>query len=235
MRRSGFAAPLLMLVIGCGTAVDEPPVAAPPPVTVKNDVEPQLAELQTTIAELIDRIEVLNARMQRIESGSSAETTTRQVERPAAPPAAPPQRAAAQPKTVSTSRRDPITGANIADRYRNALTLYGSGQVDEARRGFEQVLEADPTGELADNALYWIGETYFSRGSFTDAMNTYRRVLAEYPDQNKAPDALLKIGMCHARLGDLGLAKKTFEELIAKYPYSTPASSARGELKRIKY
>jgi tol-pal system protein YbgF len=113
--------------------------------------------------------------------------------------------------------------------------LYGKNRVADSRRAFQDVFDADPTGELADNALYWIGETYFAAGDFTNASKYYRRVTTEFADQNKAPDALYKIAVALERTGDLALARKTLQEVIERYPYSTPAASAKHELTRIKF
>ena len=66
-------------------------------------------------------------------------------------------------------------------------------------------------------------------------MRYYRRVTTEFGDQNKAPDALLKTALAIERTGDLALARKTLQEVIDRYPYSTPAASAKQELKRIKF
>jgi TolA-binding protein len=66
-------------------------------------------------------------------------------------------------------------------------------------------------------------------------MRCYRRVTTEFADQNKAPDALFKIALSYEKTGDLALAKQTLDEVIQKYPYSSPAASAKYELKRIKY
>ena len=46
---------------------------------------------------------------------------------------------------------------------------------------------------------------------------------------------MFKIGLTFAKTGDLGMARKTFDEVIKRYPYSTAASSAKLELKRVKY
>ena len=97
------------------------------------------------------------------------------------------------------------------------------------------MFDADPAGDLADNALFWIGETYYATASYSDAMRYYARVAKDYAEQNKAPDAIFKMGITYVKTGDLGMARRTFEECIAKYPYSTPASSARMELQKIKY
>ena len=105
----------------------------------------------------------------------------------------------------------------------------------EARATLQQVFDADASGELADNALYWIGETYYATGDYSSAMRAYERVTKEYPAQNKAPDAMFKIGLTFEKTGDLGMARKTFDEVIRRYPYANAASSAKLELKRVKY
>lgn len=113
--------------------------------------------------------------------------------------------------------------------------LFGRNRFAEARAAFQQVFDAEPSGELADNALYWIGETYFAAADYPNAMKYYERVTKEYGETNKAPDALFKTGLAFEKSGDLAMARRAFDECIRRYPYSTPASSAKLELKRIKY
>ncbi|HXI12782.1 MAG TPA: tetratricopeptide repeat protein [Thermoanaerobaculia bacterium] len=230
----------LVLLTSCATApADDPvrPVAAPaaPP-------DLRLTEIQVSLAELLDRVEILSDRLQRVESTAGSVAPARTQARLENAPPAPAARSQAAtpadppPATRMVSAQNPaLAGAFIADKYRNALTLYGKGRVDDSRRAFMDVFESDTNGELADNALYWIGETYFATGRYSEAMKYYRRIETEYPQQNKAPDAILKIGLAYEKLSDLGLARRAFESLIAKYPYSGPAGTARQELKRIKY
>lgn len=213
---------VFVLLIGCGASgsdVAEAPAPAPQ-VQTPPAPDPRVAEMQVLLAELLDRIEVLNARLQRLEAGAPPT------------PAAVPTRPQATPATADSRS---VTGAALAENYRAALTLYGKGQLDRARKLFQEVFDADPNGELADNALYWIAETYFVTAKYSEAMNLYRRILKDYSEENKAPDAMLKMGLTYVKLGDLGLARTTFEQLIQKYPYSTPAATAKVEIKRIKY
>ena len=240
----------LFLFAACGSTAavtdqDEitSPAAGSAPAPVVSATDPRVSELQVVVAELLDRIEVLNARVAKLESGAPqpqirvAEETPVQAQPPAAPAAAP-SRPATQPARSTRAARGvtpPSAGAALAESYRGALELYGKGHIDEARNQFQAVFDADPAGDLADNALYWIGETYFSTGKYNEAIKVYARVIGDYGDQNKAPDAMLKTGLAQAKLGDLTLARQTFEQLIAKYPYSTPAAAAKYELKRIKY
>lgn len=232
----------LLLFTACATAPEDGdddmrPVAAvtPPPAT-----DPRVAELQVVVAELLDRIEVMNARIQKLESGAppraavvTAAARPAQNEPTVAETAEPPAPAVRPART--TRRAAPPAGGTVADQYRAGLELFGKGSIDQARTTFQQVFDADADGELADNALYWIGETYYVTGKYADALKLYRRVVDEYSDQNKAPDAMLKIGLAYSKLGDLALARRTFQELVGKYPYSTSAAAAKYEMKRIQY
>ena len=225
----------------------DPPSLVPPAETGAPSMavsESRLVELQTSMTELLERLDVLNARIARLEAGPSAEPrpAASAAARPAPTPMPPaPAMAApvstAQPAGPGASNTAPraLVAAAIADNYRSALMLYGKSRFADARATFQQVFDAEPSGELADNALYWIGETWFAAGDYSTAMKYYQRVTVEYGETNKAPDAMFKTGVAFEKTGDLGMARKTFEECIRRYPYSTPASSARLELKRIKY
>lgn len=207
------------------------------------------AELQTALTELLERIDVLNARVAKLESApppasvvvTSAPVAEAPRPKPAPAPAPVAEAAAATPQAATaTQQATPppqlaLVGAKIADDYRSALMLYGKNRVADSRRAFQDVFDADPSGELADNALFWIGETYFAAADYPNAMRYYRRVTTEFSDQNKAPDALFKTALSLERTGDLTLARKTLQEVIDHYPYSTPAASAKQELTRIKF
>ncbi len=243
--RLGSALVAVALLAGCASgrkgADDLPPV--PIPQAEKEAINPtpsasdaRVAELQTQLTELLERMDVLNARIAKLESAGAGQALMPVPPSPTPAPTPTPAPARGQarvpvvhPETASTKLAD------LADAYRNALMLFGRGKHAESRAAFERIFEADPSGELADNALYWIGETYFAAGDYPNAMRYYARVTKEYADQNKAPDAMLKMGLTYVKTGDLAMARRTFEECIAKYPYSTPAASAKYELKRIKY
>ena len=252
MRKTAAAIVLLFALTACATKPadeNDVPSLVPPPdaaaVAPNPASDARLAEMQTSMTELLERIDVLNARIARLEASSSAQPETRVAQAPPrvvepAPRAVEPSPVAVPaPAPVRAATTAPVSGplqnAAIADSYRGALILYGKGRMAEARAALQQVFDADPSGELADNALYWIGETYYAASDFNNAMRAYERVTKEYPEQNKAPDALFKIGLTFAKTGDLGMARKTFDEIIRRYPYSTAASAAKLELKRVKY
>ena len=232
---------LVAVLTGCEStpAEDVQPVPAPTAAVTTPQPDPRVAEMQVMLAELLDRIEVLNARLQRLETEGSVPQPQQQRTQARTTAATPASSTAARPQATSVpaapSPQRALTGAAMAQKYRSAIELYGKGQIDNSRKIFQEVLDAEPNGELADNALYWIAETYFVTARYSEALKLYERIVRDYSEENKAPDAMLKMGLAYVRLGDLALARTTFQQLINKYPYSTPASTAKLEINRIKY
>ena len=226
-----------LLMTACASTRDDGPDLPPPAVAPAAD--PRIGELQTQMTELLERIDVLNQRIALLEEGAPAPApavaTTTTAPAPSGPasatrPAAPQRQASAAPPSQRA-----VVGAQIAENYRQAVVLFGRGRTSEARQMFQNVFEADSGGELADNALFWIGETYFAAKDYTNAVRYYTRVVNDYSSQNKAPDALFKTAVVQARTGDLALARRTLQQVIERYPYSSSASSAKAELERIKF
>ncbi|HEX8407232.1 MAG TPA: tol-pal system protein YbgF [Thermoanaerobaculia bacterium] len=229
-----------LLAAACSSTRIEPDL--PPTVTQNAAPDPRVGEMQTQLTELLERIDVLNHRIARLEEGQPATPPVVVASRPA--PVQPQQQQQAprrvQPAPVQTQQpaqpqQRALAGADIAEDYRQAIILFGRGRHAESRRGFEAVYEADQSGDLADNALFWIGETYFAAKDYTNAARYYMRVVNDYSTQNKAPDALFKAAMVQERTGDLALARRTLQQVIERYPYSSTASTAKSELERLKF
>ena len=199
-----LACSALVILAACSSSSG--PAAAP-------QTDPQIAEMRQSMTELLERLDVLNDRIARLEE----------------------QQAAVAQKPSADVTTSPLVSAQIATAYRDAIVLFGRNQIADSRAAFQRVFDADPHGELADNALFWIGETYFNAGQYGEAIRYYARVARDYSDQNKAPDAMYKLALAYEKTSDLTLAKQTLEQVITRYPYSSPAAAAKAELKRIKY
>lgn len=223
---------VMMLSVACASMDDAPaPVTVPQPAAP----DPRIGELQTAMTELLDRLDVMNSRLARLEESGSAAVTAPAMA--SAPPSSPVQ--SVESANVAEAPAQPmqraLVGAKLAEDYRQAIMLFGRGRHADARRAFQEVFESDAAGDLADNALFWIGETYYATGDYTNAVRHYTRVVNEFADQNKAPDAMFKIALAQERTGDLALARRTFQQVIERYPYSSTASSAKAELQRIRF
>jgi len=227
----------LLFAAACASSPAAEPETMPVTQTAPAS-DPRVAELQTQLRELLERIDVLNQRIAQLEEERANEANVgRASARPVEPQAQPAERRAEARPTLPAPAEPQraVVGAQIAESYRQAIMLFGGGKHAEARRAFQAVFDADPSGDLADNALFWIGETYFAAKDYTNAVRFYQRVVSDYATQNKAPDALFKIAMAQERTGDLALARRTLQQVIERFPYSSPASSAKAELERIRY
>ncbi|HEY2093350.1 MAG TPA: tol-pal system protein YbgF [Thermoanaerobaculia bacterium] len=243
MKRYAILAAIVILT-GCASQHGDPDIVVPqtvPPADLSQpastpNTDARLAEMQTSMTELLERIDVLNERMNKLEQAGVAPPASAAPApaRSGGEAAAVPLRTAQAPQS-STAPSRALVSAGVADTYRNGLIEYGRGKFDDARKTFQRVFDADPTGDLADNALYWIGETYFAAGNYSEAMKFYKRVTTEFAEANKAPDALFKVALSFEKTGDLGMARNTLDEVIRRYPYASSAASAKLELKRIKY
>jgi tol-pal system protein YbgF len=95
-------------------------------------------------------------------------------------------------------------------------------------------VERFPGHEFADNAQYWIGETFYDQKRFKSALIEFRKVVDNHPDGNKVPDGLLKLGYCYHQLGEVAKAKQVWQQVVQLYPKSNPATLARTKLSALE-
>jgi tol-pal system protein YbgF len=87
-----------------------------------------------------------------------------------------------------------------------------------AEAGFEDFLKRHPNHQLAGNAQYWLGETFYVRGQFRAAAAAFLKGYQTYSRSPKAPECLLKLAMSLSRLGQKDAACSSYSELATKYP-----------------
>lgn len=118
--------------------------------------------------------------------------------------------------------------------YREAFGLLKGGQYEQAIAGFTAYLKDYPNGQYADNAQFWIGESYYVLRKFEPAISQYQKLITNYPDSQKQPQALLKIANSFAFLGRKDQATQILNQLKQKYPDSTAARLADESLARLR-
>jgi len=120
------------------------------------------------------------------------------------------------------------------DLYLSAKSLMDQGEYDAARKGFVDLIQRFPRSGHADNAQFWIGESYYKEKWFEKAILEYQKVIEKYPKGNKVRASLLKQGFAFLNLGDSANARLILKELVRKYPKSNEAAIARKKLKNLK-
>ncbi len=121
-----------------------------------------------------------------------------------------------------------------AQSYQTAFDLVSARRYEEAGAAFSTFLTQFPTSPLADNAQYWLAETYYVRGRYEDALAAFRKVIEQYPQSAKMPDALLKVGYCQQELGDRNAARSSLQEVMRQFPDTTAARLASQRLGQLR-
>jgi len=119
-------------------------------------------------------------------------------------------------------------------QYENAYEAYTKQHFDEAIALFKKFLQGYPKHDLADNAQYWIGETYYDMEDYPNAILAFKQVVTHYAERSKAPDALLKIAYSYLALEDPVNARNYFKRVIKSYPFSEAEAKARAKLKELE-
>jgi tol-pal system protein YbgF len=95
---------------------------------------------------------------------------------------------------------------------------------------FKRFLRKYPKSNFADNAQYWVGESYYALKEFDQAILEFDVVRRKYPNGDKVPAALLKQGYAFAELGDRVDARLILQEVIDRYPKSREAQKAKSKV-----
>jgi len=118
--------------------------------------------------------------------------------------------------------------------YQLAYNDFKDEEYDNAIKRFRDFLERYKESDLADNAQYWIGESYYTGRYYKKALLEFKKVIDEYPNGNKIPDALFKYGMSFYELNDLDLALTELRRLVKLYPDSEIVSVAIKKIEMIE-
>jgi tol-pal system protein YbgF len=135
-----------------------------------------------------------------------------------------------KPTATAENISAPAPPSSEQKMYDDAKKAFDNGELDKARQGFALLLKTFPQSENADNAQFWIGESYFREKWYEKAILEYQSVLEKYPNGNKVPAAMLKQGLAFLNLGDKSNARLILKELQKKYPTSNEARIAGQKL-----
>ena len=101
--------------------------------------------------------------------------------------------------------------------YDQAYGMIRAGRYDLAEQSFRQFLATYPGDELAPEAQYWLGESFFARGDYAHAAEEFRAGYKAYPRSRRGPDTLLKLGLSMAGLGYRQEACQMYAATLKQY------------------
>ena len=142
------------------------------------------------------------------------------------------------PSDRPTSAEDSSVPSNVLpegtprEQYAYGFGLMRKANYDEAEAAFKEFLADNPDDPLADNARYWLGETYYVRGDYARAAETFLEGYQGNKTGPKAPDTLLKLGMSLAALGKNNEACATYNELKRTLPNAPATIKGKADKER---
>jgi tol-pal system protein YbgF len=235
---SGWLAPAVCLLwlVGCATTPEEDPVLQ----GKLNDLDARTGKIERVVQnqsllslaqradQLQNEVSVLRGRVEVLEN---ANDTLRKQQRDLyadLDKRLSSSQAAAAPGSAPTSAQPAADADQTA--YNQAFDILKAGKYADAITAFGQFLKNWPQSSLADNAQYWLGESYYVTRDFQSAAAAFQTVLDRWPDSRKAPDSLLKLGFTQAELKHVAQARATLVSVSTRFPGSDAANLAAARL-----
>ena len=150
-----------------------------------------------------------------------------------APAAGSPASSGAAPAGSATQQPAPAPTGNDQENYQAAFDLLRNARYEDSANAFRAFLGSFPASPLADNAQYWLAETFYVRRQFEEALPEFQKVIDEYPQSAKMPDALLKVGFCNYELKHPDAARTALQQVARQFPDTTAARLATQRLERM--
>jgi tol-pal system protein YbgF len=118
--------------------------------------------------------------------------------------------------------------------YNMARSDYLKGNFELAIEGFTIYKSQFSESPLADDALYWIGECYFSQEKYDEAVEHFNELILNYPNGDKIPAAYLKKGISLAEQEKKEEALSVFKLLITKFPLEEETKIAQQKIRELE-
>lgn len=195
------------------------------------DMQLELQELSQQIEQLQALLEDTNYRLSEVSQQIAA--TQQRMRAPSAGGEEEDDRPAPQGAEESPGGGTPPPGLGAGDPrtlYETAYNDYLRGNYELAILGFRQYLQSFPDTDLSDNAVYWIGECFYSQGEHARAIQEYDNVLNRYPRSDKTAAALLKKGFSYLEAGQREAGVAELQDVLSRFPGSNEAMLAAQRL-----
>ena len=120
------------------------------------------------------------------------------------------------------------TGESAPELYEGALKKIREEQdFVVGRELMETFLKRYPGDDLAVNASYWVGETYYAEKAYEKAILQFEELIQKYGEQPKVASAMLKQAMAFESSGDKATGRLLLQRVIERFPLSDEAKKAK--------
>ena len=131
--------------------------------------------------------------------------------------------------SAKTSTSDSSKKSDAKTDYDKAYNAMKKGDYKTAESGFTSFIKKYPKSDLAGNANYWLGETYYVQKQYEQAVGIFADGFTKYKNNSKAPDNLLKLGLSMKALKRNSDACTAFKELPKAFPKASDTIKKRAK------
>lgn len=110
--------------------------------------------------------------------------------------------------------------------YDDGVRAFNEDHYDDAIQYFRDYIYQNPQSDYADDAQFWIGESYLRKGMHSNAIKEFNQVVLRYSSGDRSAAALLKLAEIFSQIGDQVDARLSLQKLVNRYPGSTEAAEA---------
>jgi tol-pal system protein YbgF len=191
---------------------------------IKRALERDLGDqdaMRNKVQELSNRVTVLENTLQKQKESPGAEAPAQGASKPG-------EAVRGQPATPEAPKNKEI------EQYDNALGSYKEGKYEESINAFKSFLKTYPKSDRADNAYFWIGESYMGLKQYEQAILAFQDLIKKYPKGNKAANALLGQAQAFQEIKDKTSAELLYKKIIKNYPGTNEAKTAQKKLETMR-
>lgn len=117
--------------------------------------------------------------------------------------------------------------------YDDGVRSFVEEQYDDAIQYFRDFIHGNSTSPYADDAQYWIGESYLRKGVYQNAIKEFNQVVLRYGSGDRSAPALLKLAKIFSKIGDQVDARLSLQKLVNRYPGTPEAAEATSLLQQM--
>lgn len=117
--------------------------------------------------------------------------------------------------------------------YKGAYAEYLQGHYENAVSEYQRFLSLYPDHPLAENCMYWIGESFYGMKKYEEAKGALKLTMEKYPKGAKRQAAKLKLALACYYLGEKAESKRLLQEIVSSGPGSPESEIAREKMKAL--
>ncbi len=139
-----------------------------------------------------------------------------------------------EPVLLGVSTPPPMVPTSLrGGGYEDAVRAFNEEHYEDSIQYFRDFVYKSPESEYADDAQFWIAESYLRKQLYSNAIKEFNQVVLRYGTGDRGAGALLKLAEVFSRIGDQVDARLSLQKLVNRYPGSDEAAEAYRLLKQM--